>query len=114
MNGFQLGGLAVAVGAVAWVVRATTARRIGRGVGVAWVLLWVSAATAIARPDLTVRAARLLGISRGADLVLYLSILGMIAGFFFVYLRMKRLETAITELVRRIAIGEDDGNGDAL
>lgn len=112
MNRFQIGGIGAALVATLWVARAAAAGRIGRVVGTAWILLWASAAVAIARPDLTVGVANLLGISRGADLVLYLSILGMIAGFFFVYLRMKRLENAITELVRQMALREDEQDGD--
>ena len=34
-----------------------------------WMLLWVAAAVAVAEPDLTTQAARVLGIQRGADLL---------------------------------------------
>ena len=66
--------------------------------------LRVTATIAIAQPETTVAAARLLGITRGADLVFYLAILGMIIGFFAVYLGLRRLEGEITSLVRNIAL----------
>lgn len=112
MNGFQFVGIGLALTAAMWAARAASSGRIGRGAAAAWIVLWGAAGTAIARPDLTVAVARLLGISRGADLVLYLSILGMIGGFFFVYLRLKRVESSITELVREIAIHGDGSDGE--
>lgn len=72
----------------------------------AWSALWVAAAVAILRPSLTIAVAQFLGIGRGADLVFYCGILAMLAGFFFVYVRIKRLEREITRLVRAIAIRE--------
>ena len=91
-----------AVGAVLSVLRG----RIGPIVGLAWLTLWVTAGIAIARPETTVAAARLLGITRGADLVFYLAILGMIIGFFAVYLGLRRLEGEITTLTRHMAVSE--------
>ena len=70
----------------------------------AWCALWVAAAVTITRPNITVTLAHFLGIGRGADLVFYCGILGMFIGFFLVYVRIKRLESEITRLVRSIAI----------
>ena len=70
----------------------------------AWCALWVVAAVAILRPSITVAIAHFLGIGRGADLVFYCAILGMLFGFFAVYVRIKRLESEITRLVRALAI----------
>lgn len=70
----------------------------------AWSAVWIAAAAAILRPSITVAVAHFLGIGRGADLVFYCAILGMMFGFFAVYIRIKRLEGEITRLVRAIAI----------
>lgn len=96
---------------------ATARRRLKLRAGLAWSALWLAAATAIAWPDITVRAARLLGIGRGADLVLYLSVVGMAIGFFAVFLRMRRLEEHLTTIVRQVALNnpndaESDRAGD--
>ena len=77
---------------------------IGRGGAIAWTLLWIMAGVAIAYPGVTVVVATALGIGRGADLVLYLSVMAMMAGFLMVYVRLRRLRRELTLLVRRIAI----------
>jgi hypothetical protein len=85
---------------------------IGRLVGFGWLALWSTAGVAIAFPDTTAAAARLLGITRGADLVFYLAILGMIAGFFLVSLKLRELDGAITKLTRHVAITRaEDADG---
>ncbi len=94
-------------------------RRLASRSGVAWLALWIAAAVAIADPDLVVRVANFLGIGRGADLVLYLSILFMFVAFFVTYLRFRRVDEQLTKLVRHMAIrdaetqhegGEEQGN----
>jgi hypothetical protein len=79
-------------------------RRASSRVAVAWSLLWIGAAVAIARPEITVRVAHILGIARGADLVFYLAILGMFLGFFAVYVRFRRMESEMTRIVRELAL----------
>jgi hypothetical protein len=79
-------------------------RAIAPRVALAWGLLWIAAAVAIARPELTVVVARALGIGRGADLVLYVAILAMGFGFFAVYVRLRRIESDLTKIVRELAI----------
>ena len=87
----------------------TVRRVIAPRVGFAWAMLWVAAAVAIARPELTAMVARALGIGRGTDLVLYVAILAMVFGFFAVYVRMRRIESDLTKIVRELAIrGADD------
>ena len=71
-----------------------------------WIVLWLLAATAIARPELTVVVARALGIDRGADLVFYFGVLAALGGFFVVFGRLWRIEQSLTEIVRRLAIWE--------
>jgi hypothetical protein len=79
-------------------------RRLAPRFGTAWIALWVAAAVSIANPDLLVRIAHFLGIGRGTDLVLYLSILFMFAAFFIIYLRFRRVDEQLTKIVRHLAI----------
>jgi len=60
--------------------------------------------TLVLFPGLSVRLAKLLGVTRGVDLVIYLSLVGI--GFLWLQLatRMRALEGQLTELVRRIAL----------
>ncbi len=74
--------------------------------GLAWLALWFAAVVAIAFPKIPIRVAHALGIGRGADLVLYFSILFMLLGFFLFYLRYRRLTEELTKIVRHIAISE--------
>ena len=79
-------------------------RRMAPRFGFAWILLWVAAAVSIADPDLLVRAAHFLGIGRGADLVLYLSVIFSFSAFFITYLRFRRVDEQLTTIVRHIAM----------
>lgn len=104
MTTFQLITLP-ALGLVALLtVAAIRRRRLTPRAGLAWLLLWIAAAVSVAFPSILVFFANFLGIGRGADLVLYLSILFMFAGFFAVYLRFRRLDEQLTRIVRHLAI----------
>ena len=81
-------------------VRGTVRKR----VVVLWLALWALGATTVLWPSSTALAAHALGIGRGADLLLYLSVLVMIAAFFYTYTRFKRVERQLTLLVRRLAV----------
>jgi hypothetical protein len=79
-------------------------RRLAARPGLAWMALWVAAAIGIADPDILSRVAALLGIGRGVDLVLYVSLLAIFIAFFIVYLRFRRIDEQLTLLVRHLAI----------
>lgn len=117
MTLFQLLGIAGSLLAVIVVVGAIRRHRLAPGPGALWVLLWTAAGVLIARPEWSVVLARSLGIARGADLVFYLAILGAMVGFLAVYIRLRRLESQLTRVVRELALvraqteseGEPDG-----
>jgi hypothetical protein len=73
-------------------------------IAVMWLAIWTAGAGAIIWPRSTVVVARSFGIGRGADLLLYVSVLLMLVGFFYVYGRFRRLDRQITVLVRRLAL----------
>jgi small membrane protein len=82
----------------------TLSGRVPRLSGFLGVLIWSSAAVAIAVPKLTIFLADAVGIGRGADLVFYLAILGGVNVSFYFYQRNRHLENLLTELIRREAI----------
>lgn len=88
----------------------TGRRRLAARFGLAWMALWVAAAVSIIDPNILVRAAHFLGIGRGADLVLYLSVLFSFAAFFITYLRFRRVDEQLTTIVRHIAIRDAETN----
>ena len=104
MTTFQIAGTLLAVVFAALSFVGIRRGSLSPGVGLAWILLWVAAALAILRPELTVIVARFLGIDRGADLVFYMAILGMFIGFFVVFIRLRRLDETITKVVRQVAL----------
>jgi hypothetical protein len=67
-------------------------------------ITWTAAALAIYNPQLTARAANLLGIQRGADLVFYTFVLASLVVSFYFYARFVRLERQLTEIVRHLAL----------
>jgi len=104
MSPFQIAALlflaVVFVATVAAAVKGAVARRDG----FIWAVIWIIAAVAIAFPELTTLVANALGIGRGANLVLYCSVVLMLVGFLMVYARLRRLRHEVTLLVRRLAI----------
>jgi small membrane protein len=113
LTNFQTIALIVAAVTIAATIAAAVWHSIEWRTASVWILLWIAASVAVLRPSITVTLAHFLGIGRGADLVFYCGILGMLIGFFALYVRMKRLEHDITKLVRRIAISEIDHDAGA-
>ncbi len=83
---------------------AVARRKITPKPGMLWVALWLTAAFSVAYPDVVVRAARSLGIGRGADLVVYVFIIFMLTVVFAIHLRFRRLDEQITRIVRHLAV----------
>ncbi len=77
-----------------------------RGVSLAATTVWFLSFVFILSPDLTMQAANLLGIGRGADLVLYVFAILFIVTFFYFYARFRTLESQLTEIVRHIALSD--------
>jgi hypothetical protein len=79
-----------------------------RVAAVAGVVIWLAAGVAILRPDVTNRLAELLGVGRGADLLLYLLAIAFLASAFYFYQKYHRLESDLTLVVRRLALDEGE------
>jgi len=86
------------------VVGATVRGWMSRRVGVVLGLVVVAAAVQVIWPNSASRVAQALGIGRGADLVLYCTTVVTMAGFFLVYIRLRRLQRSVTVLVRELAL----------
>ena len=66
----------------------------------------MAAFLAIIWPDQLTLIARKIGVTRGADLVLYLFALAFLAASFYFYSRCLRLESQLTKVVRHLALAE--------
>jgi len=106
MTPFQILAISGLTVVVILTIRAVARKKISPAAGVFWLALWIGGAIAIGWPAITVEVARALGIARGADLVSYLSILAMLVGFFLLNLRIRRMESQITAIVRELALNE--------
>jgi len=69
-----------------------------------WTLVWVGSALVITFPDTTFFLAHLLGIGRGADLIMYTSLLIAFYLIFRIHLTLDRLEQEVTEVIRAMAL----------
>lgn len=71
-----------------------------------WLIFWIAVGVAFATPESLTYIANLLGIGRGADLVLYVAVLVVFYLMFRVFVRIEKIEKDITKVVRRDAIEE--------
>ena len=62
------------------------------------------AATAIIFPNVTQRAAFIVGVGRGADLVFYIAIVAVMFVLLHYYTKFVELQRQVTELTRELAI----------
>jgi hypothetical protein len=70
-------------------------------------VVWLAAGTTVLRPDLTITVAKMMGIGRGADLILYMFVVAFLFASFYVYNRMAQLEGVLTSIVRQLAIRDN-------
>lgn len=80
---------------------------IGWGMFVFWTLIWVLAIVAVIKPDLTQQIADKLGVGRGADAVIYISIVVLFYLIFRSNVAIENLRHEITKLTREIAISRE-------
>jgi len=69
-----------------------------------WGIFWVVAGIAVWVPNFLTLLANILGIGRGADLVLYVSVVVVFYLIFRIYVRIEKMERNITKVVRDKAI----------
>jgi hypothetical protein len=104
MKPAQLLLLTFALVALARVIHSYRQRRMPMAAFLFWILVWMGTVSVIIFPDATSFLAQFLGIGRGADLIMYLSLLISFYLIFRLYVALARLEQAITALVRAIAL----------
>ena len=104
MNAFQYLVMALMTLLSIATIRAAARGGVRKRIAAFWLCVWLGAGTAAVWPRATVVIARELGIGRGADLVLYCTAFGMLVGFFYIYVRFRRMDRALTVLVRQLAI----------
>lgn len=73
-----------------------------------WGLLWLGIEVFIWWPKVSDTVAHSVGLGRGADALVYFSIVALFYGVFRLYVKMEFIEHEITSLVRQLAIGRNE------
>ncbi len=81
---------------------------------VAWTVVWLGAAVIVCLPGIVNFFADIVGIGRGVDLVIYISIVALFLLVFHLHLVHDQMEKSLTELVRHEALRELDKKGETL
>lgn len=74
---------------------------------VIWLIFWALVALAVGLPQTTDRLAVRLGVSRGADLLVYISVLVLFYLVFRILVKLEKVDKDLTKIVRAIALEED-------
>jgi hypothetical protein len=69
-----------------------------------WTLLWSMASVAVILPQTTTILARVFGVGRGVDVILYASVVMLFIALFRLHVSVERLERKLTDLVRMEAL----------
>lgn len=73
-----------------------------------WIILWSLIIVVSIYPDSTTFFANIFGIGRGLDLILILGIVGCYYLIFKIYTMIEQVESEITNLVREIALNNEN------
>lgn len=76
----------------------------------AWMIFWLLACIVTLVPNSTSSLAKIVGVGRGADLVIYVSVAVLFFLLFRVMARIERLNKTITELTRALALRGTDAS----
>lgn len=99
----------VSIGALLVTWRRTVRDAVTRTEAFLWSVLWVSIVVVVWRPETASLVARFFGVGRGADFVVYLSVVALFWLVFRLFLRTESLERQITTLVREDALQDFRG-----
>ena len=72
-----------------------------------WLILWVGVGFFTWWPNLSDKIANSVGVSRGVDALIYISIVALFYAIFRIYIKLEFIERELTSLVRNIAIKEE-------
>ncbi len=75
---------------------------------VLWFVFWLVAAVVVLMPNSTAVLAQIVGIGRGADLVVYVALASVFFLIFRLMVKIEMLNKDITTLTRKISLQETD------
>lgn len=75
-----------------------------------WSIFWLGVGFVVIFPETTSLVANWLGVGRGVDLVIYISVLILFYLVFRVLVRLDKIESDVTKIVREIALNKKEEN----
>jgi hypothetical protein len=78
-------------------------RRISLKEFIFWIIFWLAVLFVVLMPETTSLAANLVGVGRGSDLAVYLSIVLLFYLVFRIFVKLDNIESEITKIVRKEA-----------
>ena len=79
-----------------------------------WTIFWFMVGFVVILPQTTSLVANLVGVGRGVDLVIYISILILFYIAFRILVRLDKIEKNITKIVRKIALDKKDNDNNEV
>ena len=73
-----------------------------------WILFWLAADVAVLWPNSTTVLANALGIGRGSDLVLYISLAALFYLLFRLHVKVESINRDVTKVVRDKALDHEN------
>lgn len=73
-----------------------------------WTIFWFMVAFVVILPETTSLVANLVGVGRGVDLVIYVSVLILFYLAFRILVRLDKIEKQITKVVRKISLDQKE------
>src|SRR3989339_1443788 len=77
-----------------------------------WVIFWFAAGLVAVTPQTTDVIARFVGVGRGADVVIYVSLTALFYFIFRLYVKIEQVESEVTHLERKLSLDEFRKNKD--
>ena len=101
---FQLAIALLSLFAIVSVMRKSREHLLGPVGALFWIIFWVAIASVVSVPNVTQQIADVLGIGRGVDLVMYLSIAILFFLVFKLYIQIESMRRSLTEIARKKTI----------
>ncbi|MBI4457344.1 DUF2304 family protein [Candidatus Uhrbacteria bacterium] len=76
---------------------------------IGWAAFWLATGVVSLLPQVATVFARIVGVGRGVDAVMYVAILGLFYGLFRMFVRVEQLEHQLTLIVRAMALKDRAG-----
>ncbi len=69
-----------------------------------WIVIWTSIAVVVWFPSVTVIPKKILGVGRGIDALVYISIVFLFYSVYRIYAKIEKTEQDVTKLTREMAL----------